>query len=1053
MITDLITKIFGSKHERDVKKILPRVDEINLAYEQLQSLSDEKLKGKTQEFKQRIKEGTSQLEEQLNALKEEFAGIKTHGLSEEERAEVRAQREALLQQMKEVREEIKKIEQQTLDEILPEAFAVVKETCRRLLSKKWDVCGIEIEWDMVPYDVQLIGGVVLHQGKIAEMATGEGKTLVATMPMYLNALTGKGVHLVTVNDYLARRDSEWMGEIYKFLGLTVGCIQNEMDNAQRVIQYNCDITYGTNNEFGFDYLRDNMAVRAEDRVQRGYNYAIVDEVDSVLIDEARTPLIISGPVSSDVTQSYMEMKPLVEQLFRKQSGLVNKLVAEGEELLKEGKEYEAGIKLLIAQRGSPKNRRLMKLSKEPGVKKLIQGVELDFMRDKKLHELDELLYFSIDERENSINLDEMGRSLLSPEDQALFVIPDITEGLHEIDSDDSLSPEEKVKRKEKLYQLHAERSEKNHSISQLLKAYSLFEKDVEYVVQEGKVMIVDEFTGRLMPGRRYSDGLHQAIEAKEGVKVEGETQTFATITLQNFFRLYDKLAGMTGTAVTEAGEFWEIYKLDVVAIPTNEPVRRIDYDDMVYRTRREKYNAIIDEIASLHEAGRPVLVGTVSVEVSETLSRMLKRRGIAHSVLNAKHHQQEAEIVSRAGLAGTVTIATNMAGRGTDIKLGSGVVKHPHCRLITPDREDGCPYLKELDCDENVPCGLRIMGTERHEARRIDRQLRGRSGRQGDPGSSRFFLSLEDDLMRLFGSDRIAAIMDRLGVQEGEVIRHSMVTKAIERAQKRVEAQNFSIRKHLLEYDDVMNQQREVIYDRRLAVLEGADLKEDVLDLIKTVIESKVEAHTDAKSYPEEWDWVGLKQELLKTFLVDIKFDQKDMVKLRQDDLKENLYKMALQIYEHKEKMLGEELMRQLERYAMLRTIDDKWKEHLYDIDQLKTGIGLRAYGQRDPLLEYKKEAFGLFTQMLQTIDEETLELIFKLRVEERERERPRRGEPEKEMRAVHQSAVGMGYAQSQPAEEVAPGKPQPVRVGKKIGRNDPCPCGSGKKYKKCCGA
>jgi len=1051
MITDLITKIFGSKHERDVKGILPIVEEINQVYEQLQSLSDEELKGKTQEFKQKIKERTVQLEEQLSALKEEFTGIKTHGLSEEERAEVRAQREALLQQVKEIRAEIKKIEQQTLDEILPEAFAVVKDTCRRLVGKKWDVCGIEIEWDMVPYDVQLIGGVVLHQGKITEMATGEGKTLVATMPMYLNALTGKGVHLVTVNDYLALRDSEWMGEIYKFLGLTVGCIQNEMDNAQRTIQYNCDITYGTNNEFGFDYLRDNMAVRVEDRVQRGYNYAIVDEVDSVLIDEARTPLIISGPVSSDVTQSYMEMKPLVEQLFRKQNGLVNKLVAEGEELLQAGKEYEAGIKLLTAQRGSPKNKRLMKLSKEPGVKKLIQSAELDFMRDKKLYELDELLYFSIDERENSINLDEMGRSLLSPEDQALFVIPDITEGLHEIDSDDALSADEKLKRKEKLYQLHAERSEKNHSISQLLKAYSLFEKDVEYVVQEEKVMIVDEFTGRLMPGRRYSDGLHQAIEAKEGVKVEGETQTFATITLQNFFRLYDKLAGMTGTAVTEAGEFWEIYKLDVVAIPTNESVRRIDYDDMVYRTRREKYNAIIDEIASLHEAGRPVLVGTVSVEVSETLSRMLKRRGIAHSVLNAKYHQQEAEIVSRAGLAGTVTIATNMAGRGTDIKLGSGVVKHPNCRLVTPDREDGCPYLKELDCNENVPCGLRIMGTERHEARRIDRQLRGRSGRQGDPGSSRFFLSLEDDLMRLFGSDRIAAIMDRLGVQEGEVIKHSMVTKAIERAQKRVEAQNFSIRKHLLEYDDVMNQQREVIYDRRLAVLEGADLREDVRDLIKTVIESKVDAHTSEKTYPEEWDWIGLKQNLLKTFLVNVKFDQKDFAQMHQEDLKENLYKMALQIYEQKEKMLGEELMRQLERYAMLRTIDDQWKEHLYDVDQLKTGIGLRAYGQRDPLIEYKKEAFALFTQILQTIDEETLELIFKLQVQEKET--PRRREPEREMRAIHQSAVGMGLSETSQAEEVAPGKPQPVRVGKKVGRNDPCPCGSGKKYKKCCGA
>jgi preprotein translocase subunit SecA len=1051
MSTNLLTKIFGSKHERDIKKILPIVEEINEIFEEYKNLSDEELKGKTEEFKQRLKERTGELYQRLDELKREFANLKAHGLSEEEKAEIRAEKERLSEEIRGVEKEIKRVEQEILDEILPEAFAAVKEVCRRLSGKRWEVCGIEIEWDMVPYDVQLIGAVVLHQGKITEMATGEGKTLVATMPLYLNALTGKGVHLVTVNDYLARRDSEWMGEIYKFLGLTVGCIQNEMDNAQRKVQYDYDITYGTNNEFGFDYLRDNMDIRAEDRVQRGYSYAIVDEVDSVLIDEARTPLIISGPVTSPVIQSYKEMKPLVDQLVRKQMVLVNQLVAEGEKLLEQGKEYEAGIKLLIAQRGAPKNKRLMKLLKEAGVKKLISGVETDFMRDKKLHELDELLYFSIDERENTTNLNEMGRSLLSPADQVLFVIPDIVEGIQQIDSDESLSPQQKLEKKEELYKLHAERSEKNHTIGQLLKAYSLFEKDVEYVVQDGKVMIVDEFTGRLMPGRRYSDGLHQAIEAKEGVKVEGETQTFATITLQNFFRLYNKLAGMTGTAETEAGEFWDIYKLDVVVIPTNEPVRRIDYDDMIYRTRREKYNAIIDEIVECHKVGRPVLVGTVSVEVSETLSRMLKRKGIGHSVLNAKYHQQEAEIVAKAGQAGTVTIATNMAGRGTDIKLGLGVVKHPQCRLITPDREDGCPYLEELNCYENVPCGLRIIGTERHEARRIDRQLRGRSGRQGDPGSSRFYLSLEDDLMRLFGSDRIAAVMDRLGIQEGEVIRHRMVTKAIERAQKRVEAQNFSIRKHLLEYDDVMNQQREVIYDRRLAVLEGANLKEEVLDLIRSVVESKVEAHTDAKAYPENWDWVGLKQDLLKTFLVDVKFKQEDILKLKQDDLKENLTKMALQIYEHKEKLFGEELMRQMERYAMLRVIDEKWKEHLYDVDQLKTGIGLRAYGQRDPLIEYKKEAFGLFAEMLQRIDEEALELIFKLQIAEKER--PGRREPEREMRAVHQSTIGMGYASTQPAEEVAPGKPKPVKVGKKVGRNDPCPCGSGKKYKKCCGA
>ncbi|MCK4385608.1 MAG: preprotein translocase subunit SecA, partial [candidate division Zixibacteria bacterium] len=622
MVTNLISKVFGSKHQRDTKKILPIVEQINRIYEEYKNLSDEELKGKTEEFKQRIKERTNDLYQRLDELKKEFANLKSYGLSEEEKEEVRAKKESLSEDIRKIKDRIKSEEREVLDEILPGAFAAVKEVCQRLLSKKWDVCGIEVEWDMVPYDVQLIGAVVLHQGKITEMATGEGKTLVATMPIYLNALTEKGVHLITVNDYLAQRDSQWMGEIYKFLGLTVGCIQNEMDNAQRKVEYECDITYGTNNEFGFDYLRDNMAIRAEDRVQRGYNYAIVDEVDSVLIDEARTPLIISGPVSSPVIQSYKEMKPLVEQLVRKQTVLVNKLAAEGEELLKQGQEYEAGIKLLTAQRGAPKNKRLMKLGKETGVKKLISRAETDLMREKRLYELDDLLYFSIDERENTINLNEMGRSLLSPQDQALFVIPDIAEGLQQIDSDESLSAQQKLEEKEKLYKLHAERSEKNHTIGQLLKSYSLFEKDVEYVVQEGKVMIVDEFTGRLMPGRRYSDGLHQAIEAKEGVKVEGETQTLATVTLQNFFRLYDKLAGMTGTAETEAAEFWDIYKLDVVVIPTNEPVRRIDYDDMIYRTRREKYNAIIDEIVECHEVGRPVLVGTVSVEVSETLSRM-----------------------------------------------------------------------------------------------------------------------------------------------------------------------------------------------------------------------------------------------------------------------------------------------------------------------------------------------------------------------------------------------------------------------------------------------
>ncbi len=1044
-MANILTKIFGSKHERDTKKIEPIVQEINEIYETLHDLSDEELKSKTDEFKKRIKDKTGELENQLKELKEHLFNPPEQGFFPEEKKQIE-------NQIVEVDEELKKVEKEALEEILPNVFAVVKEVCTRLCGKKWEVCGIEIQWDMIPYDVQLIGGVVLHQGRITEMATGEGKTLVATMPLYLNALTGRGVHLVTVNDYLARRDAQWMGEIYKFIGLSVGCIQNEMNSEERNIQYDCDITYGTNNEFGFDYLRDNMAVRFEDRVQRGFHYAIVDEVDSVLIDEARTPLIISGPVEMK-SQPYLEMKPAVDQLVKKQYVLVNKIIAEGERLLKDGDEYEAGIRLLTAQRGAPKNKKLIKLQKELGVKKLISKAETDFMRDKRLGELDELLYYSIDERENTINLSEKGRSLLSPEEQKLFVLPDITEGIHEIDSDENLSEKEKRGKKEELYTIHAERSEKVHSISQLLKAYSLFERDVEYVVQDGKVMIVDEFTGRLMPGRRYSDGLHQAIEAKEGVKVEGETQTLATITLQNFFRMYDKLAGMTGTAETEASEFWEIYKLDVVVIPTNEPVRRIDCDDVIYKTRREKYNAIIDEIIKSHNAGRPVLVGTVSVDASETLSRMLKRQGIRHSVLNAKYHQQEAEIVSRAGEAKAVTIATNMAGRGTDIKLGPGVVKSPNCRLVQPPGTDNdCPNFKELNCYEEVPCGLHIIGTERHEARRIDRQLRGRSGRQGDPGSSRFFLCLEDDLMRLFGSDRIAGVMDKLGAGEGEVIQHPMVTKAIQRAQKRVEMQNFAIRKHLIEYDDVMNQQREAIYDRRLAALEGENLKDEIFGLIDEVVTKKLEQHIDPKGYPENWNLDGLCEDIRQSFLLEIKFKKEDIPDLKYDELKNRLIKGIGDLYEYKENAIGSDLMRKLERFAILQVIDQKWKEHLYDMDQLKEGIGLRAYGQRDPLIEYKKESFQMFSELLDKIDEEVLSLIFKLQVPEKEVAK-RKGAAQR-TREVHQDTTGMGMRlmERQPSDEAKPGKRMPVKVGKKVGRNDPCPCGSGKKYKKCCG-
>ncbi|MFA6472232.1 MAG: preprotein translocase subunit SecA, partial [Candidatus Latescibacterota bacterium] len=705
-----LTKVFGSKNEREIKSLQPFVDEINEIYADLSSLTDEELKGKTAEFRQRLADG------------------------------------------------------ETTDDIMTEAYACVKEVCRRLVGKKWIVTGREITWDMIPFDCQLIGAIVLHQGKIAEMATGEGKSLVATMPLYLNALPGNGAHFVTVNDYLVLRDVEWYGKIYEMLGLTVGSLVSDTSTEEHKAAYDCDITYGTNNEFGFDYLRDNMAIRPEDVVQRGFYYTLVDEVDSVLIDEARTPLIISGPVGGTSTQKYDEMKPLVSGLVAQQMHLINSKLAEAQKLLDNGKEYEAGILLLQSQRGTPKNKRLMKLvADRPEMKKLITTVENDYLRDKRMTEIDEELLFVVDEKNHTIIFTDKALNGMRQEERDVFVIPDLNEEISTIESDDTLSAEEKIIKQEQLTTEFAVKTEKIHNANQLLRAYTLYEKDQQYVIQDGKVMIVDEFTGRLMTGRRYSDGLHQALEAKENVHIEQETQTLATITLQNYFRMYEKLAGMTGTAETEASEFWEIYKLEVVVIPTNKPCIRVDGEDQIYRTRREKYNAIIQEISRLHAMGRPLLVGTVSVEVSETLSRMLKRAGIMHNVLNAKYHQREAEIISLAGKKGTVTIATNMAGRGTDIKLD--------------------PDVRTMD-DPDIPGGLQIIGTERHEARRIDRQLRGRSGRQGDPGSSMFFLSLEDDLMRLFGSDRIAGIMSKLGVEEGEVITHSMVTKAIDRAQK-----------------------------------------------------------------------------------------------------------------------------------------------------------------------------------------------------------------------------------------------------------------------------
>jgi preprotein translocase subunit SecA len=987
MLENLLKSVFGSKHEREVRRAGPIVDEINRLFAEFESLSDDALRAKTADFKVRLAGG-----------------------------------------------------QDTLDDLLPEAFAAVKQACKRLCGKTWDVCGIPLTWQIVPYDVQLIGGIMLHEGKIAEMATGEGKTLVATLPMVLNALTGKGVHLVTVNDYLARRDSEWMGEIYRFLGLTVGCIQQNMEPARRREQYACDITYGTNNEFGFDYLRDNMAVRPEYRVQRGFAYAIVDEVDSVLIDEARTPLIISGPVEDREDDLFDDMKPLVERVVRAQAQWAAKTLAEGEKLLADPKqEWEAGVKLLQVQRAAPKHKRFIKLlSEQPGVKKLINRVELEYLRDKRMHELDEDLYYTIDEKSRNVDLLEAGRQIMSPTEPEKFTVPDLTAQLSELEGREELSADDRIAERDRVYQAYGVANNRIHAIQALLKAYSLFDRDVEYVVQDGKVVIVDEFTGRLMPGRRYSDGLHQAIEAKEAVKVEGETQTLATITLQNFFRMYAKLAGMTGTAETEAGEFWEIYKLDVAVVPTNQPVCRDDHNDVVYRTKREKFKAVVDEIADCHQRGQPVLVGTISVEVSELLSRFLKIRGVPHSVLNAKYHQKEAEIVSNAGQRGAVTIATNMAGRGTDIKLGPGVA--------------------DLG-------GLHILGTERHESRRIDRQLRGRAGRQGDPGSSRFFLSLEDDLMRLFGAERISSLMVKMGVEEGEVIEHGMVTSAIGKAQKRVEAHNFDIRKHLLEYDNVMNKQREEVYRQRDEALLSSDISARVLEDLRDAASERVERFVEDKLHRAEWNLRGLAEELAYLCMTpatpaDIEGDTREAVVERAVEFAEKAYRA-------REQQFGVEVMRELERHLYLYTLDEHWRDHLHELDYVKGGIGLQAYGQRDPLVQYKKEAFGLFETMMGEVREDFVQRLFRVQVQNNAarqviQEAPRQP---RQMVAQHAEAEVWGAGDSGAAATAAPAPAagtagvaarrapapvQPARAVPRVGRNDPCPCGSGKKYKKC---
>lgn len=1046
-----LEKIFGSKHDKDVQRLLPIIDEINDEYAKLATLSDDELRAKTTEFRELIGERTKEFREELEALR---TRLRREELSHDERVAIYDSIDAL-------EKEEYAVVQDTLMEILPQAFAVVKDACRRLVGTSYSVVGTELVWDMVPYDVQMIGGIVLHEGKISEMATGEGKTLVAVAPVYLNALAGRGVHLVTVNDYLARRDSEWMGLVYKFLGLTVGCIQSNMPPHMRKSQYQSDITYGTNNEFGFDYLRDNMVGSESDMVQRELFFAIVDEVDSVLVDEARTPLIISGPVPQ-TDQRFEEMNPSVRSLVEMQKRLVAKLTAEAENLLQSNTKEDrqkAGVALLRAYRGFPKNNRLSKVLSNPDCQKLLRETELEYLRDQgtKMSEIDEELFYAIDEKNHQIDITEKGREFLSSSrsDKDFFVIPDIATELSALEGNRELATEERTHLKDALMRLYAERSDRIHTVTQLLRAYSLYEKDVEYVIDEDKIKIVDEFTGRILDGRRYSDGLHQAIEAKEGVHVERDTQTMATVTLQNYFRLYRKLAGMTGTAETEAGEFYEIYKLDVVVIPTNRPIVRKDLNDLIYRTKREKYNAVVVEVQKQVEAGRAVLVGTTSVEVSEVLSKLLLRAGVRHNVLNAKQHQREAEIVAEAGRKGAVTIATNMAGRGTDIKLTAEV------------RAAG---------------GLCIIGTERHEARRIDRQLRGRAGRQGDPGTSQFFLSLEDDLMRLFGGERIAGIMQRLKVPEGEPIEHSMVTNSVERAQKKVEQNNFGIRKRLLEYDNVMNQQREVIYDRRRHALRGERMKGELFEYIHEMAAAWYDTHH------EEVDVEGFQEAVRKTLLCEMPLTSQEFNGMSRDECVVAVVEAAEQFYSRKEQMLGADFMGNLERVAILQTIDEKWREHLRAMDELKEGIHLRAYGQKDPLVEYKAEAYKLFVELIGEVNKESVEFAFTYFPQMAERqpvERPLSSgatlsvssssdaapapQPRPEPAAPRYTTVSMGAMNfSHPSVTALPGmaaasdEPETnhnpmashtvVNEEPRIGRNDPCPCGSGKKYKQCHG-
>jgi len=1044
MIKTLVEKVFGTRQAREVKRLTPMVEEIHRQEELLRGLSEDELKAQTVRFRERIAERTGALKQELVAVRQ----AKHH-------CEDPVERSGLEEQAHRLEVEYKKALKVVLDDLLPEAFATVREACRRLLGTTVMVTGHELVWDMVPYDVQLIGGIELHRGRIAEMATGEGKTLVATLPLYLNALAGRGAHLVTVNNYLARRDSQWMGHIYRYLGLTVGCIDDtEPSTPARRDAYNTDITYGTNNEFGFDYLRDNMVFSLEQRVQREHAYAIVDEVDSILIDEARTPLIISGPVGNDGDEKYTLFNRPVSELVRRQTAVVNQLMAEAEPMLADDKKKEdAAVKLFQAQLGMPKNKRLLKLLNETGVKQLVQRAELNYIADRKqpsrqqtMRGLEEALFYVLDEKGHSVHLTDQGAAALSPDDPTLFLVPDISEAVHGIERDPNLSVPEKLAARQQVEAEYATKSEKLHLIHKLLQAHSLYEKDVDYLVQDNQVLIVDEFTGRVLAGRRWADGLHQAVEAKEGVQIKGETQTLATITIQNYFRMFDKLAGMTGTAETEEGEFYSIYGLEVAVIPTNQPIRRRDHTDRIYKTRREKYNAVNDEIERLHALGLPILIGTTSVDVSETLSKMLKRRGLKHEVLNAKYHEREAEIVAGAGQKSAITIATNMAGRGTDIKLG-----------------------KDLDLTTEE-AGLQILGTERHESRRIDRQLRGRAGRQGDPGASLFFLSLEDDLMRLFGSDRIARYMDKTGAEEGEVITGMLVMKAIESAQKRVELQNFQSRKRLLEYDDVMNQQREVAYSLRLFALErGEELKAEARLMIATALDHAARKFLAEFERPEDWDRKALIEALTMQFLVSpeaiadagVTRDLAAAVKAAQAEGEAAFHRKVDYLREFGRGIGIQDVDQQILSQVMLSVIDEKWKDHLYDLDQLRNAIQYRAYGQKDPLVEYKKEAYEMFEDLMRDIQATFTERYLKITVSA---EPPRQPPPPPPIPTPRSGTDELFAGPSRtttgpmggppPKVETSLGRLGPASGGvPEVGRNDPCPCGSGKKYKKCHGA